>query len=253
FARPLYAAVTSSVVSFSVVLRFANATWNVILTTPMRASARELSLHGHRPVLLLDGAETEALVQLRHALLGAETDRGVPLLFCPREQCVHQLTAEPAAPAARDDRDRQLGGLRIDEAEPRRTLREEAVPGGADRAGLPGDQTRIAGPAPVVHVAGDGQGRSLVQAPVGGVLEHVAKEADILRPGGNDHLVAESPSNDAAMGRFVQEVASCGISTGVKRNDDQRTEFGHGLRARLLRRRALRFGPGRVRLPAPLV
>jgi len=31
------------------------------------------------------------------------------------------------------------------------------------------------------------------------------------------------------------------------------TEFGNGLRARLLRRRALRLGPGRVRLPAPLV
>jgi len=39
----------------------------------------------------------------------------------------------------------------------------------------------------------------------------------------------------------------------MKRNDEQRTEFGTGLRARLLRSRALRLGPGRVRLPAPLV
>jgi hypothetical protein len=39
----------------------------------------------------------------------------------------------------------------------------------------------------------------------------------------------------------------------VKKSHEQLTEFGHGLRARLLRRRALRLGPGRVRLPAPLV
>jgi hypothetical protein len=39
----------------------------------------------------------------------------------------------------------------------------------------------------------------------------------------------------------------------MKRDDDRLTEFGTGLRARLLRRRALRLGPGRVRLPAPLV
>jgi hypothetical protein len=40
---------------------------------------------------------------------------------------------------------------------------------------------------------------------------------------------------------------------GMKRNIEERTEFGTGLRARLLRRRALRLGPGRVRFPAPLV
>src|SRR2546428_241611 len=34
----------------------------------------------------------------------------------------------------------------------------------------------------------------------------------------------------------------------MKRDDDRRTEFGTGLRARLLRRRALRLGPGRGRL-----
>ena len=39
---------------------------------------------------------------------------------------------------------------------------------------------------------------------------------------------------------------------GVKLGGFQ-LEFGTGLRARLLRRRALRLGPGRVRLPAPLV
>jgi hypothetical protein len=73
------------------------------------------------------------------------------------------------------------------------------------------------------------------------VLEHVPEEADILWACGDDHA------------KSLQEIDACGISKGVKKSDDQRTEFGHGLRARLLRRRALRFGPGRVRLPAPLV
>jgi hypothetical protein len=74
------------------------------------------------------------------------------------------------------------------------------------------------------------------------VLEHVPEKADVLRTGGDNHLE-----------QSVQENGRSGISTGVKKIDDQRTEFGNGLRARLLRRRALRFGPGRVRLPAPLV
>jgi hypothetical protein len=73
------------------------------------------------------------------------------------------------------------------------------------------------------------------------VLEHVPEEADVLRPGSDYHATS------------LQEIGGSGISTDVKRNDDQRTEFGHGLRARLLRRRALRLGPGRVRFPAPLV
>jgi len=51
----------------------------------------------------------------------------------------------------------------------------------------------------------------------------------------------------------MQEAARCGIFKIMKRDDDRRTEFGTGLRARLLKRRALRLGPGRVRLPAPLV
>jgi len=53
----------------------------------------------------------------------------------------------------------------------------------------------------------------------------------------------------------LQEGALTGISKVMKRDDDRRTEFGNGLRGRLLRRRALRLGPadGRVRLPAPLV
>jgi hypothetical protein len=51
----------------------------------------------------------------------------------------------------------------------------------------------------------------------------------------------------------LQEAIPRGISTRMKKNDERRTEFGNGLRARLLRRRALRLGPGRVRLPAPLV
>jgi len=51
----------------------------------------------------------------------------------------------------------------------------------------------------------------------------------------------------------MQEGLIYGIFKVMKRDDDRRTEFGTGLRARLLRRRALRLGPGRVRLPAPLV
>jgi hypothetical protein len=51
----------------------------------------------------------------------------------------------------------------------------------------------------------------------------------------------------------MQEGPTYGIFKVMKRDDDRRTEFGTGLRARLLKRRALRLGPGRVRLPAPLV
>jgi hypothetical protein len=39
----------------------------------------------------------------------------------------------------------------------------------------------------------------------------------------------------------------------MKKNAEERTEYGTGLRARLLRRRPVRLGPGRVRFPAPLV
>jgi hypothetical protein len=51
----------------------------------------------------------------------------------------------------------------------------------------------------------------------------------------------------------MQEGLTYGIFKVMKRDDDRRTEFGTGLRARLLKSRALRLGPGRVRLPAPLV
>jgi hypothetical protein len=54
----------------------------------------------------------------------------------------------------------------------------------------------------------------------------------------------------------LQEGVPTGISKVMKRDDDRRTEFGNGLRGRLIRRRALRLGPAdvrRVRLPAPLV
>src|SRR5207248_1740518 len=99
----------------------------------------------------------------------------------------HQLAAEAAAAPARDARDRELRCLLVDEAEAWRAGREEAVPRSPDRTRFPRDEPRIAGPAPVVHVAGDGQVRILVQAPVVGVLEHVAEETDVLRPRPANH------------------------------------------------------------------
>ena len=87
-----------------------------------------------------------------------------------------------------------------------------------------------------------------------GVLEHVAEEADVLRPGLADHV---SESKRDSLERVIlckpcKKASLTGISKVMKRDDDRRTEFGNGLRGRLIRRRALRLGPAdvrRVRLP----
>src|SRR5262249_5448558 len=134
------------------------------------------SLHGHRAVLLLDGTEAVALVQTGAAALGAEADARVPFLARALEERVHELPAEPAAAPARNDRDRELGRLLVDEAEPGRGRRKDAVPGRADRPVLPGDEPGVARPAPVVHIARDGEVGIRVQPPVIRVLQHVAQE-----------------------------------------------------------------------------
>ena len=75
----------------------------------------------------------------------------------------------------------------VDEAEAGRARREEPVPRGADRPGLPGHEAGIAGPAPVVDVPGDREVGIRVQPPVIGVLQHVAEETNVLWPGLADH------------------------------------------------------------------
>src|SRR5438105_13995107 len=56
----------------------------------------QVGLHCDRAVLLLDGAEAVPLVEARLASLGAEADRGMPLLARAVEQRVHELSAETA-------------------------------------------------------------------------------------------------------------------------------------------------------------
>jgi hypothetical protein len=126
--------------------------------------------------------ETVALVQLRHALLSAQADRVVALFARAVEQRLHQLGAEAGATTTGDDRDCQLGRLLVDEAEAGCVARKQAIPRCPDRAGLPRDQSGVAGAAPVVDVPCDRKIRILVQAPVVRVAQHVPQEADVLRP-----------------------------------------------------------------------
>jgi hypothetical protein len=128
------------------------------------------------------------LVELRHPLLGTQADPGMAFLPGLLKQRGHQLAAEPSAATARDDGDRQLGRLLVDEAETRSRGREEAVPRSSDRTRLPRHEPGVARTTPVVHVPGDRLVGILVETPVVGVLEHVAEEADVLWPGLADHV-----------------------------------------------------------------
>src|SRR5207244_3953557 len=151
-----------------------------------RGPALQRLAHGHGAVLLLDGLETVALVQPGVVGLGAEADRRLPFVARPLQQCLQQLAAQAAAAPSGNDGDRELRRLLVDEAEARLARREEAVPGGSDGPVLPRDQARVAGTAEVVDVAGNRQIGIHVQAPVVRVLEHVAKEPDVLRTGLTD-------------------------------------------------------------------
>src|SRR2546421_9469235 len=113
----------------------------------------------------------------RIVLRDAEADRLEAVLAGTVQQPAERLVAVPPAAAARDDRDRELWGLLVDEPEAGVILREQAVPGRADRDELVEDDQRpVTGAAPAVDVPG--QRRLLVAhrgPPVEGVAEHVAE------------------------------------------------------------------------------
>src|SRR6266496_3823279 len=139
----------------------------------------------------------------RVVLGDAEADRAEAVLTRAVEQTAQKLVAVAAAPAARDDRDRELRRLLVDEAEARVLPREQPIPGGADRHELvEDDQRTVAGAAPAVDVAGQ---RGLLvphrRPPVEGVAEHVAEERDVARAAGSDHRREFTAAGARAHGR----------------------------------------------------
>src|SRR4029450_3787034 len=158
-----------------------------------RAALTELGPHRGRPVALVHLREAVPLIQVYRGAVrrDAEADRPVPLRAGAREQRVHQLAAKAVAALAGDDRDRELRRLLVDEPVARRRLFEQAVPRRADREALvERDHGRIAGTAPVLHVAHRMQPALVLVfagAPVVRVPQHVAEEAGVLRRAPADH------------------------------------------------------------------
>ncbi len=105
-----------------------------------------------------------------------------------REQGLEQFLAGALAAPARDDGDRQLRRLLVDEAEARLGPREHPVPRcSVGVRPLERQDPGVACPAPVLHVAVHRPLRVLRKAPVVGVPQHVAKEADVVDPHGPKH------------------------------------------------------------------
>src|SRR4051794_39644421 len=102
------------------------------------------------------GLEAEALVVGRLSRGGAEGDGRVAVLPRAGEKCLEQLLACALAAPARDDRDRQLRRLLVDEPEARLVLREEAIPRSAVFVRpFECEHPRVALAPPVLHVAVD--------------------------------------------------------------------------------------------------
>src|SRR5579862_5262678 len=132
--------------------------------------------------------EAELLVPLHLAGIGAEADRRPALGLRSLEEGLEQLLPDALAAAARDDGDRQLRRLLVDEAEARLVGGEHAVPRGAVRVrAFHGDDAGVALASPVADVAVDGPLRVLAHPPEVRVAEHVAEEARVLSVGGPKH------------------------------------------------------------------
>src|SRR5919198_4557982 len=166
-------------------------------STEAARGARALELAPHRDgvaAVLVDADEAVLLVEREQgvvASLDTEAQRRVALGLRALAEGVEKRFADPAAAATRNDGDRELGRLLVDEAVSRVVATEKAVPRGADRkAVLDRDQDGVARPPPTLDIAGD-RARLLAGAalaPVVGVVEHVAEEADILpASAANDH------------------------------------------------------------------
>ena len=140
-------------------------------------------VHLHEPVPLVE-------LHGRAVLGDAERDRAVAVRPRTRQERIHQLAAEPVAPSAGDDRDRELGRLLVDEPVAPSGLLEEPVPGRADgKPVVERDHGCIAASAPVLDVAHRVQtGLVLVPgAPVVGMAQHVAEKTRVLRRPRADH------------------------------------------------------------------
>ena len=119
--------------------------------------------------------------------LGAEADRLVALLASAVEEGRHQLAAEARRRGGSGRRRSSAPVSPRRRSRSRARWREEPVPGGADRAGLPGHQAGVARPAPVVDVPGDRKVGIRVQPPVVGVASACrgGNGRPVARPGGS--------------------------------------------------------------------
>ena len=97
--------------------------------------------HDDEAVVLVEGDERGIVA------LDAEAERAIAVGAGALAQRLDERVADTASPPARDDRDRELGRLLVDEAVPRQVAAEEPVPGGADRKRVvDGDESRVARP-----------------------------------------------------------------------------------------------------------
>src|SRR5919201_3822342 len=153
----------------------------------------ELGLHHESPGSLAGFAETVVLVEVEGWVVGldGQADCSKPVLSRLVEQRGEQFLAEPLPAPARDDRNRQLGGLRIDEAVPGVTLAEQAIPGRADGLKLiDRDERGVTPAAPTGHIALQRDVCFVAPARVVRVPQHVAEERQVLRPGRPDHAIS---------------------------------------------------------------
>src|SRR2546421_209442 len=150
--------------------------------------------HGPRASALSDLAEAVALVepQRRIVRLHAQRDLFETVVARLRKQRFEQLVAEALPAAGRDDGDRKLGRLLVDEAVARLLLLEQPVPRRADVSSLvAGDHGGVAGPAEVHDVALHRTFQGVLVrhslTPVIRVVEHVAEEARVVSAPGSNH------------------------------------------------------------------
>src|SRR3989442_15879219 len=120
---------------------------------PGSGQARE---HHERTAPLIGLLEPVPLVEVERRVvrLDAEAEPRKALRAGALDQGLEQLRTVALPAHARDDGDRQLRGLLVDEAVAGLVGREEPVPGGADRLeALDRDDGRVAPPPPALDVA----------------------------------------------------------------------------------------------------
>src|SRR3954453_10586880 len=141
----------------------------------------EAGEHRDRVLALADRLEAETLVVRSLVLRSAEAGGVEAVPASPLQQRLEELLAGAFAAPARNDRERQLGRLLVDEPEAGLARPEEPVPRGAvgGRA-VHGDDAGRAGAPQGPHVPVDPPPLVLGEAPVVGVPEHVAEEAAVV-------------------------------------------------------------------------